>query len=278
MARFPWFALLAGLALLAERARPRRRRGLPGESERAATASDAAPAPGPVVTAATAALLLAALVSPAHAQSDWARGDAAFKAGRFAEAESLYARRARRGAPPALQLNIATARAKSGHVQDAAPLFDRLERDPRLGATAGYNLGTVLGDRGEIERGLEALRQALVRNPQDADARYNYEVLLRRQQRGQGQQSAQPPQPQPQPSPQPTPSAQSPSAGQQPQPGSPPPSAPQGQSPPPPAGAPQQMSRQQAERLLGSLSELERAEQQQRRRVRAVREKRGRDW
>jgi hypothetical protein len=38
------------------------------------------------------------------------------------------------------------------------------------------------------------------------------------------------------------------------------------------------MDRATAEQLLGSLNELERAEQQRLRKVHVVREKRGRDW
>jgi len=38
------------------------------------------------------------------------------------------------------------------------------------------------------------------------------------------------------------------------------------------------MNREQAERLLGALQDLERAEQQRRRQVRVTRERHGRDW
>ena len=40
----------------------------------------------------------------------------------------------------------------------------------------------------------------------------------------------------------------------------------------------QPMTREQAERLLGSLGDLERLEQQNKRRARVERERRGKDW
>src|SRR5439155_15152773 len=47
---------------------------------------------------------------------------------------------------------------------------------------------------------------------------------------------------------------------------------------PPAPGMQQPMTQEQAERLLGSLGDLERLEQQNKRRSRVQREKRGKDW
>ena len=70
--------------------------------------------------------------------------------------------------------------------------------DTRAGRAAGYNLGTLLGERGELERALAALRATLKRDPSDEDARWNYEVLLRRL-----QQREEPKHPKPEPQRQP---------------------------------------------------------------------------
>ena len=82
----------------------------------------------------------------------------------------------------------------------------------------------------------------------------------------------------------PRPQQQNPRAGQ----GPPQPQQPsqqngsQSQSPetqaPPSPGMQQPMTRDQAERLLGSLGDLERLEQQNKRRSRVQREKKGKDW
>lgn len=271
VARFPWFAGLAALLIAVDsaRARSRRRRREAAEEARLKTGKGMA----------VAAVLLA-LLAPgmAHGQSAWARGDRAFRAGRFAEAESLYARRLKRGGPSAVRVNRATARALAGRAAEAVSELGPLAvSDDRTGRAAGYNLGTLLGQQKDYDAALEALRQVLVRDPSDEDARWNYEVLLRRREQ---ERQAQAPRKQPQPAP---------SAGgggaPQPAPAQPPPS-PGGGSPvnpgplppQPPSGGPSAMTRQQADRLLNALEEQARAEQQRRRNVRAVTEKRGKDW
>jgi len=268
--RFPIFAAIAALLLAAERVRRRRRSAkadvaTPLHSERAAAA----------------AILVLALLVPARAgaQTAWARGDAAFKKGRFAQAESLYAKRLKRGGPDGVRINHATAGALAGHPDEADRELDGLAaKGGPLSGTAAYNLGTLRGLRHDDEAALTALRQVLVQNPRDADARWNYEVLLRRQQSPNPQQQPKPnqggggggAQPQPQPSqPQPQPSQQQ----QQPTP------SPQGPAPPTPSSAKNAgMTREQADRLLNALGEMARSEQQQRRNVHAVQERRGRDW
>jgi len=268
VSRFAWLALLAAAAVAFDLARPRRR---PGDARRGAALAHAA---------ALAVLAGALAAAPAGAQSPWARGDRAFRAGRWADAETLYAQRARAAAPARLKVNLATARALAGKTAQAERELARLtaERDVP-GQVAGYNLGTLLGERGEYDRALGELRRALERNPDDADARWNYELLRRRRDEAAGRQ----PEPKPEQAPrQPQPGAQQPGGqdgGQDapPRPPRPGPQQPSQQAPPPPAGA-TGMTRQQAEQLLGSLQELERLERQRAQRVRATRERRGKDW
>jgi Ca-activated chloride channel family protein len=269
VARFPWWAGLAALLLAADLARPRSRR-----TRRSAADTPLTTGKGMAVAA---ALLVVLAPAPARGQSAWARGDRAFKAGRFAEAESLYARRLARGGPEAVRVNRATARALAGRRAEAeAELAPLAVRSGRAGNAAGYNLGTLQGEDRDYDRALQSLRMVLERDPADADARWNYEVLLRRREEERRSQS-QPKQPQPAPSsggggvPQPAPAQQSPSGGSPSQAGQPPPSD-------LPRGGPSSMTRQQADQLLNALQELSRAEQQRRRNVRAVAEKRGKDW
>jgi len=270
--RFPLFAGIAALLLAIDFARRKRRRD-PGDTAVALRSGRDA--------AAAAALLACALLAapgPARAQSAWERGNRAFAKGRWAAADSLYDLRLRRGGPDAVRVNRSTARALAGRTVDGERELDRLGSGagPAAGA-ARYNLGTLEAERHADEDALAALRRTLIANPNDADARWNYEVVLRRiqQQQQQRQQRPQQPKPdqggggqQPQPSqPQPQPQAPQPS-----------PSQPQ-QAPPRPSSAQQQgMTREQADRLLNALGELARSEQQKRQPVRAVQEKRGRDW
>jgi Ca-activated chloride channel family protein len=293
VSRFPWFAALAMLLLLAEHARPRRRReGAPLRAAPAPAASKSAtraplPAPLPASSASrVAALLLGvlALGTPAgvRAQSDWARGDAAFRRQQWARAESLYTARAKRGGAPApLQVDLATSKARGAKREEGMRDLDRLTAmTGRVGQAAGYNLGTLLGDQGETQKSVDELRRALERDPNDKDARWNYELMRRRlEEQRKKQDQKQPPKPDPK-------KDQQPQQQPQQQPGKPQPQPPQpqgqGQQPkeddgPPQGGAPG-MTKQQAERLLGSLQELERLEKQRAKRTKVMQEKRGKDW
>ena len=257
VARFPLFAAGAALLLALDLHRRRRRTSQAGNA-------------GAVARAAIWMLLLVG-ASRADAQSDWARGDDAFRKGRWTDAESLYTRRLRHGPSPEVRVNLATARARAGKGELAKAGLQEAAGAPGVaGQTAAYNLGTLEAEDKVYDEALAELRRALERDPRDEDARVNYEWVLRAKERQRRQQP--PPKPQPQPSrPQPQGGgAQNPSAG------NPPPSPPPEQSPPPQVG--QGLNRQQAEQLLGSLQELERLEQQRMRRVRVMRERRGKDW
>ncbi len=286
VARFPLMALVASACLVTLLASPRRRivrRSITLLASRSARTGRAAHA---VRVLAVAGLLLLGLPRAVGAQSDWARGDAAFKRKEWARAESLYARRALRSrAPSGLLANLATARA---HLQRADSVEQQLSRLTALpdaaGRMAGYNLGTLLGGRGEYDRALGELRRVLERDPVNADARWNYEWLQRQKQQAarkpdQDPQGKKPEQGDPPPDPE-----QQPQPGQgQSQPDQPPqPSGADSRSTPaesPPApGVQQPMTQKQAEQLLGSLGDLERIEKPDRRRARAQREKRGKDW
>jgi tetratricopeptide (TPR) repeat protein len=226
-------------------------------------------------------LLILLLPGPAAAASDWAKGDRAFKAGRFAQAESLYARRLKKKAPAEVRVNRAVAQALKGDADNAGQELERLTaREGRVGREAGYNFGTIMGQKDRFEPALGALRKVLERDPTDEDARWNYELLMRRE-----KDDEKPPPDQPQPKPRPSSSGGGGGGGQQ---GSPPPAPnpgsagqpqPQGGSPPPQSrGMSGGMNRTQAEQLLGALQEMARIEQQRRRKVRVMRERQSRDW
>jgi Ca-activated chloride channel family protein len=222
-----------------------------------------------------------ALLLPARAaaQSPWARGDRAFRAGRFAEAESLYALRLKRGGPAEVRVNRATAEALKGGAQDAQRDLEPLAgRSDLAGREAGYNLGTLLGLQRQYDSALDALRRVLERDPGDQDARWNYEVLMRKKEEERRSPDKNPP-------PKPSPSGGGGGANQSP--ANPRPAPSTGSLPAPQsAGAPPQpqssgggrMTRAEAGQLLDALQELSRVEQQRQRKVRVTREKQGRDW
>jgi Ca-activated chloride channel family protein len=285
VSRFPLLGALAALLLVLDRVRSRRR--VPKREDSAGGASEARARSSNARGSAAAALLiataaLAATATPARAQSDWARGDGAFRAERWADAESLYTLRLRHGDARAAQVNRSTARAMRGAGTAAETELGGLAaRDDRAGRAAGYNLGTLLAGRQDYEHALAELKRSLERDPSDADARWNYELAMRLKQGNKNRQPPQGPKPRPQPN---APNAQNGGAGQpKPSPGTPP------NAPPPPASAsrsPSQstgpgmsgaMNAQQADQILDALDQQARLEQG-RNQVRVVREKRGRDW
>ncbi len=176
----------------------------------------------------------------------------AFAEGRFAEAVEA-AERAHRLAPedPRTQLNLGTTLLAADRTQEAlGPLTraaGRLESEltdadeppseDRLGltATAHYNLGNARLQGQDLPGAVEAFEQALRRDPDHLDAKYNLEVALERlrqqqqqQQQQQGPQGDQGDEPRdtppseggeenPQEQPQPQPEG-SPETGQEPQP------------------------------------------------------------
>ena len=241
------------------------------------------PAPGRSARAARAAalVLLAGLVlgsGRASAQSAWARGDRAFRDGQWRAADSLYTLRGGDHPPASLDVDLGTARARSGRTDDGLRKLASHVNDPgRTGETALYNLGTLLAEGGDYDHAMRALRAALERSPGDEDARWNYEWVLEKKRESQQkkppqpqpkqrqsqpqQQNQQNPQPQPQSNGQPQPQPQNNTQQQQPN------TRPSGQ-----------LDRQQAERILASLEQLERRDHQRIRQVRVMREKRGKDW
>jgi Ca-activated chloride channel family protein len=275
VARFAWCAVAAALLLAFERMHLRRRRAGARVGEVGAPTRRRRLTPDAVAAAALLAWIVTVCAAPsANGQSAWARGDRAFRGGRFHEADSLYSRRLDQKDHPSVRLNRATARALTGAEGRKAALTE-LEglagRDDVAGRESSYNLGTLLGEDQELDRALTTLRRALERHPEDEDARWNYEVLKQRKQqqdeRREPPQQPPPPDPKPEGSPPPSPPPPSPGAPQQ-QP------APHSSAPRPSTG----MTRAQAEQILDALHEMQRMEQQRQRRVRVLQERRGRDW
>lgn len=158
-----------------------------------------------VTRRATAAALLVAMLVPSVARADDA-GDAAaaWQAKRYAEAARLYRRVFEAGkGTPRDAYNLGTALLAADSLNAATELLQRvatarLPDDPQgeLRYRALFNLGLAALRRGLAAQGdqaeaplnvaLVAYKRALILRPADRDAKWNYELALRKKQSGGG--------------------------------------------------------------------------------------------
>jgi Ca-activated chloride channel family protein len=177
----PLLALLLLDTLLSER-RGRRRR--------AAAAATAA--------AAASLLLMLAPVASARAD-DFADATREYLAKRFARAATLF-RKAIEGGDrrPETLYNYGTALVAADSLTQAADVLERVTKvaDPELRYRASFNLGlaqlklglTTKGDTSEaaLDAALASYKKTLLMRPTDMDAKWNYELALRKKQSGGG--------------------------------------------------------------------------------------------
>lgn len=138
---------------------------------------------------------LSLLILIADADNEARKANQAFEEGRFEEAVELYNQAiAEDPDNPRLYFNRASALYKLGRSEEATQSYERFAQmveDPEEQALADYNRGTMLTDQQEFEKAAELFREALMKNPDDDDARHNYELALRRQQQQEQQQQQQ---------------------------------------------------------------------------------------
>ena len=195
-------------------------------------------------------------------------GNRLYEEGRFAEAHEKYLE-ALLEAPdsPIIRFNDGNALYQGENYESALESFRTAVEsgDPQLAAAAWYNLGNTLYRQGALPESLEAFKQALRADPADIDAKHNLERVLEQMQQqaatsrqGDGENEGQPPpeggeqnqdQQQEQDQPEQDPGdQQDPEQNPEQNPDdteSPP------QGPPPPG----EMTREEAERLLGAIQE-----------------------
>lgn len=113
-----------------------------------------------------------------------ARGQAALAGGRPTEAVYYYqqavALAGRRGASPALLLNLGQAQTHASQLAGARATYTRLlapSVPAAIGSAARQHLAALLVQQKQLAQAISLLRQALKLNPANATARYNYEVL-----------------------------------------------------------------------------------------------------
>jgi len=221
-------------------------------------------------------------------------GNRAYQAGQFDQAQSLYVE-ARSGVEAKsedafrLHLNLGDALYQQKKYGEARKEFEQAQASEtmELPAQSAYNIGNTYFKEAmqtrDQNQALELLKQAVASywktlelTPDDEDAKYNLEVVRRHLDVKQQQQQ---PQPQPQPQAGNTAEKQEQEQAQaQPQPQA---GGTAGEEPKPAAGEqkkPEELSQEEAERLLDAMQAQEEEQQKERFQINAEGRPGGRDW
>ncbi len=86
---------------------------------------------------------------------------------------------------PRLYFNLGSALAQLGEEEQSVQAFEaakQLMDDPRQQSMADYNAGTLLSESEMYDEAIDFFRNALRNNPDDPDAKHNYEMSIRKQQ------------------------------------------------------------------------------------------------
>jgi len=113
----------------------------------------------------------------------WEKQDLAGATASFAGAAQLDPER------PERLFDLGTALAAGGRLETAAPLLDAADRGGVAGAA--YNSGTAALMQSQADPALEWLRRAMLANPDDLEAKHNYELALKLRDEQQQQQQQQ---------------------------------------------------------------------------------------
>lgn len=139
-------------------------------------------------------LLIGFLVS-GFAVNDARKANKAYEQGNYEEAVQLYRSAIEQEPDNAnLYFNLGNALAKTGNHDEAARAYEQyrsMTGNPAQESLADYNQGRMLTDAENYEEALNYFREALKKNPDDTDARYNYELAkqkLQQQEQNQDQQ------------------------------------------------------------------------------------------
>ena len=131
---------------------------------------------------------LPSLWAPAPAANN--TGNKEYAKGRYDQAIEQY-QKAQQLLPAEkiLQLNSGTALLGAGKAQDALSSLMSASADPRrdVQARALYNAGNALADEKQLQEALDAYRRAVLADPGNQDAKFNYELMKRKLQEKQKQ-------------------------------------------------------------------------------------------
>jgi Ca-activated chloride channel family protein len=205
--RAPLFAAGALLFLLLDALVAAGRRAAPARTAPAAVTDSAPPGRRRAARAARATVIvLALLAGTGFGPSDLERGNRLYREGRYEEAVAAYRRVLEGGrTAPEVHYNLGTALLALGNYAEAEQQLRAALQgvDPALRHRSFYNLGNRFLDEGRAERdvqrqgrlldaAIDAYRRALRIDPADSDAKWNLELALRDRENNRLRQAASP--------------------------------------------------------------------------------------
>lgn len=117
--------------------------------------------------------------------NDARKANSAFEQGNYAEAAELYEQALSQDPDnPHLHFNLARTLYELGEGDAAMEAYDRyksLTDQPLERSFADYNKGRMLADQENYQEAVDFFREALRNNPNDRDAKHNYELALQKQ-------------------------------------------------------------------------------------------------
>lgn len=122
------------------------------------------------------------------------RANKAYEKGDYAAAEQAYLEAIRETPDDArLYFNLGNSLAQQGKFDEAVTAFEKfkdMSDSPEDRSKADYNIGNIFGNQEKWDKAAEQFRQSLRQNPEDPEAKYNYELanrLLQKQEQQQQQ-------------------------------------------------------------------------------------------
>jgi len=140
-------------------------------------------------------LLIIGFLFVASSLNDARKANEAFKNGDYELAVQLY-RQAIDQNPdnPRLYFNLGNALAEAGNTEEAMEVYEKFKSMTEVNdqqALADYNKGKLLSEQENFDEAISHFREALRKNPDDEDARFNYELAQRMKQQQEQQQQEQ---------------------------------------------------------------------------------------
>lgn len=142
-------------------------------------------------------LILLGFLFTGSSLNDGRKANEAFQRGDYAKAVRLYRQAIEQNPDDArLYFNLGNALSELGETEEAIEVYNQYKsksENVEQQALADYNQGRLLTENEQYDEALKYYRDALRKNPDDADARHNFELALKKQQEQEEQQSEEDP-------------------------------------------------------------------------------------